>query len=250
MEPAPSATDEPQFAGEPAAAATTEDATFAPDPLGYEEMELVYDTTEPSRPASTGAEHADLIAVPRYVLYLQGGLIGLVALLAFAIGMLTGGAILTQPPQVPAGPQACLITGSVTYSSGVRNLPDEGAVIAVLPQSQARLEEKAPVQGLRPGDPTPDEAHSGISILREAGGAYARADANGRFELRLPDGGRYLVLVISNQKQLRSLDEIKTADILKIGPYFSNAADLVGNRRYQLTMEQVRGDRTIDVAFE
>jgi hypothetical protein len=234
----------------PEPAPEAEDAVWTLDPAGYDGMELVYDTTEStaySQPAF--AEHTELVAIPRYVLYLQGGLIGVVALVAFAIGMLAGGAILTQPP-APAAAQACVIKGSVTYASGPRQLPDEGAVIAFLPQSQARPDEKAPVAGLRPDDPTPGDSHRGIAILRDLGGGYARADANGRFELQLPDRGRYLVLIVSSRSLVRSVEEIQTGDILMLGPFFDNAADLLGNHRYQLTQESIRGDRDLTVAFE
>ena len=226
-----------------------EEPIWTPDPAGYEGMELVYDTTEPASAAPSISANKDLVAIPRYVLYLQGGLIGLVALVAFAIGILTGGALLTQPA-APPEPQACVIRGSVTYAAGARTLPDEGAVIAVIPQSQAKPDEKAPVAGLRPDDPTPGETHRGIAILRDLGGGYTRTDPNGRFEVQLPDRGRYLVLVISNQSRLPPGEEIQTADILKLGPYFDNAADLLGNHRYQLTMEPVRGDRDLNVPFE
>jgi len=227
-----------------------EEAVWTPDPAGYEGMELVYDTTASaasSQPAF--AEHTELVAIPRYVLYLQGGLIAVVALIAFAIGMLAGGAILTQPPP-PAAAQACVISGSVTYASGPRQLPDEGAVIAILPQTQSEPDEKAPVAGLRPEDPTPGDTHRGIAILRDLGGAYARADANGRFQVQVPDRGRYLVLVVSSRSQVRSIEEIQTGDILKLHPYFDNAADLLGNHRYRLKEELFRGDWDFPVAFD
>lgn len=248
LEPAASvAVAEPPPELEPPSEA--EEPIWTPDPAGYEGMELVYDTTPSPAPSFAQSEHADLVAIPRYALYLQGALLGVVALVAFAIGILTGGALLTQPP-APAAPQATVIGGSVTYASGPRHLPDEGAVIAVIPDSQVKPDEKAPVDGLRPDDPTPGESHRGIAILRELGGAYARTDPNGRFQVRLPDRGRYLVLVISNQKQLGPREEIQTADILKLGPFFDNAADLLGNRRYQLTMESFSGDSEMNVAFD
>jgi hypothetical protein len=232
------------------AAPEAEEAIWTPDPAGYEGMELVYDTTGTSAASVPGgSENTELVAIPRYVLYLQGGLIGVVALVAFAIGMLAGSAMLTQPLQ-PAAAQACVISGSVTFASGPRQLPDEGAVIALLPQSEARPDEKAPVAGLRPDDPTPGDTHRGIAILKSAGGGYARADANGRFQLQVPDRGRYLLLVVSNRSQLRSIEQIQTADIFKLGPYFDNAADLLGNHRYQLTQESIRGDSEFPVVFD
>ncbi|HEX5104146.1 MAG TPA: hypothetical protein VFV87_10065 [Pirellulaceae bacterium] len=229
-----------------------EDAVWTPDPVGFEGMELVYDTTDSTSAAAApliGSEHTELVAIPRYVLYLQGGLIGVVALVAFAIGLLAGGAIFTQPP-APAEPEPVVLRGSVTYAAGPRNLPDEGAVIAIIPQSQSKPDDKAPVAGLRPDDPTPGESHRGIAVLRGLGGGYARADANGRFEVRLPDRGRYMVLVVSSGAQVRSIEDIQTGDILKLGPYFDNAADLLGDHRYKLTLETLRGDRDFNVAFE
>jgi hypothetical protein len=227
-----------------------EEAVWTPDPAGYEGMELVYDTTEPATSRQPAfAEHTELVAIPRYVLYLQGGLLAVVALVAFAIGMLAGGAILTQPP-APAAAQAVVIQGSVTYASGPRQLPDEGAVIAIIPQTQSKPDEKAPVAGLRPDDPTPGDTNRGIAILKGFGGAYARADANGRFQVQLPDRGRYLVLVVSSHSQVRSIEEIQTGDILKLGPYFDFAADLLGNHRYRLEEEFFRGDRDLPVAFD
>lgn len=227
-----------------------EEAVWTPDPAGYDGMELVYDTTDTVTVRQPGfAEHTELVAIPRYVLYLQGGLLAVVALVAFAIGMLAGGAILTQPP-APAAAQAVLIQGSVTYASGPRQLPDEGAVIAIIPQTQSKPDEKAPVAGLRPDDPTPGDTHRGIAILRDLGGAYARADANGRFQVQLPDRGRYLVLVVSSHSQVRSIEEIQTGDILKLGPFFDNAADLLGNHRYQLTQKYIDSDEEMNVPFE
>jgi len=225
------------------------ESTFTPDDgRGFEGLELIYEST-PARVATPAPPVvADLIAVPRYAIYLQGGLLAVVAFAAFVIGLLAGGTLLSGPG-APQQAQACVISGSVTYASGPRQLPDEGAVVAILPQSQGRPDEKAPSVGLRPGDPLPTADHRGLSIIRELGGAYTRADAGGRFQIQVPATGRYLVLVISREKQSRSPDDINTADIVKLGPYFKDAADLLGDRRYQLTQETLRGDKQIQVAF-
>jgi hypothetical protein len=225
------------------------DAETAPDAAGgFEGLELVYDSPPARDRVAAPPVAADLIAVPRYAIYLQGGLLAVVAFLAFVIGLLTGGTVLRGPPP-PTAPQACLLSGSVTYSSGPRQLPDEGAVVAVIPQSQERPDEKAPIEGLRPGDPTPGAEHRGIAILRQLGGGYARADSGGRFQIQVPRQGRYLVLVISREKAIRSMNDIDTADILQLGPFFANAADLLGDRRYQLTQQTLRGDKQLQIAF-
>ena len=211
------------------------------------DFELVFDTSDESA-ASAAPAAPDLIAVPRLVLYLQGGLLAVVALVSLAIGLIAGGAL--SGGAAPAGPRACTLEGTINYAAGNRNLPDPGAVVAVIPEGGPRPDEKALVTGLRPGDTSPAENHQGIAVLRQLGGGYARTDNRGRFQVQLPARGKYLVLVISQARQLRSLDEIETADLLKLAPFFDNAAELLGRQRYQLTMEVVRSDRQLNVVFE
>jgi hypothetical protein len=211
-------------------------------------MELVYDTSGDDRSAPPAAEPPDLIAVPRWIVYLQGGLLAVVALASLAIGMIFG-STLGSGDREPREPQACVLEGTINYAAGNRNLADAGAVVAVIPHDKQRPDEKAPAIGLRPEDTPPGEQGRGVAILRELGGAYARTDDRGRFQVRLPDRGKYLVLVISGSRQQRA-SEIDTKDVLSLSPYFDNAADLLGQQRYQLTQEVVRGDRRLDVIFE
>jgi hypothetical protein len=215
---------------------------------GPEDFELVFDTTDESPAAAPVDTHPDLIAVPRLVLYLQGGLLAIVALVSFALGLIAGGAF--SGGGTPSEPRACTLEGTINYASGNRNLPDHGAVVAIIPESGLRPEQKAPVSGLRPDDATPDEHHQGIAILRELGGGYTRTDDRGHFQVRVPGRGKYLVLVISSARQVRNLDDISTADLLKLGPFVDNAAGLLGRQQYQLTSEIVRNDRRMNVLFE
>ncbi len=225
------------------------DEQYAAPPLERDELELVYDTSDDAAEYAAADEPPDLISVPRWILYLQGGLLAVVALASFTIGLLAGSTF-SSGQTGPREPQACLIEGTINYAAGNRNLADEGAVVAVIPQNQQRPDEKAPAIGLRPEDTTLGEHNRGVAILRELGGGYSRTDQRGRFQVRVPDRGKYLVLVISRSRQMASLDEISTADLLKLGPYFDNAADLLGKQRYQLTQEVVRGDRRLNVVFE
>jgi hypothetical protein len=229
--------------------ASSMDAVFLPDAAGRDEIEIVYERTDESPLPSPPPKQIELVALPRFVLYLQGGLIALVAFWSFVLGILFGGTLFSRST-APAVPQACLIEGSVTFASGPRQLPDTGAVVVVLPQSKQRADERAPTLGLRPGDPPPEAAHRGLAILRQLGGGYARADANGRFSIQVPSRGRYLVLVISHEKRARSADEVPTADVLRIGRFFGDAASLIGDRRYQLTEESLVGDRHLAVQFD
>jgi len=224
-----------------------EAAVFLPEPDDFAGLELVYDTASTSPPVKAPPAAADVIVLPRYVVYLQGGLLAAVALAAFAIGIAVGTTLVPRPA---AKETASRITGSVTYASGPRRKADEGAVIVALPLTPHRPAEKAPIAGLRPTDPPPEPDNKGIAILREIGGNYARADANGHLELEVPSRGRYVVLVISHEKRSRSSDGAKPADIAKLAPFFDKPAGLLVDHRYRLTEEVIRGERELAIEFE
>src|SRR6186997_1902109 len=67
-----------------------EAAVFLPEPDDFTGLELVYDTASTSPPVKAPPAAADVIVLPRYVVYLQGGLLAAVALAAFAIGIAVG----------------------------------------------------------------------------------------------------------------------------------------------------------------
>ena len=228
---------------------TAEDDPFAQFAF-FDEMELVYDTTDPApreAPKRPAVDY-DRVSVPRVMLYAQGALLGVLALVCFSIGLLTGGAFFSTPSGAPSAAQPCVISGAVTYSAGNRTLVDAGAVVIAVPQVD-ELDERAPVSGLRPLDPEPRPMHRGVEIIRSIGGAYGRADDKGRFELRLPNRGSYFVLVISRRAQHPTVAGVKTADLLKMGRYFDVPADLIGKQKYQWTAEIIRGDRKFNAEF-
>jgi hypothetical protein len=223
-----------------------ESAIFSPDADEFAGLELVYDTSSGITAPAAPPAAPDVIVIPRYVVYLQGALLAVVALVAFAIGMMMGSTFVASPAPIA---QACLITGSVTYASGPRTRPDVGAVVILLPRTPHRPEEKTPIKGLRPGEPSP-EAGKGLAILRQMGGGYVRTDANGSFQIEVPARGRYLLLVISHDKRSRGGEGPKAADLLKLSPFFDHPAELLDERRYQLSEETIRGDRQLTIAFD
>jgi hypothetical protein len=190
---------------------------------------------------------ADVIVIPRYVVYAQGGLLAMVALIAFTIGMVMGSTFVASP--APSADQACIITGSVTYISGPRSRPDAGAVVLLLPQTAHSPEEKAPAIGIRPGEALPAGNPRGMAILKQIGAGYARTDASGHFETEVPRRGRYLMLVISHEKRSHSLDQTTAADLSQLSPFFDSPTELVGNRIHKLSQELIRGNRQFDIVF-
>lgn len=189
------------------------------------------------------------ISLPRSVLYVQGVLLGVVAIACFVFGIYLGRQTARPVEEVPAGPRPCVVEGTVRYrNSNQDEVPDDGSVVVVLPQG-ARPDglDKLPVDRLRPEDEAPDRTHPTLMAIHSLGGDYVRADTNGKFRLQVPDVGKYYVLVISrNSRRREPLDKNHLA---QIGRYFLPAEVLLGEARYDWREENVRRDKLLHVVF-
>jgi hypothetical protein len=222
--------------------------------LGYEGTELVFDTSAPATdpyPQNNVVQQTDynLVSVPRYVLYAQAGLLAGVAIVCFTLGALMGGAFFRGQPEGAVVAKPCTISGFVQVTDGVVKKGDEGAVVIVLPQDVQKVDERAPVSGLRPSDPPPEETHRGLAILKQLGGGYARADKQGKYEVRVPRQGKYFVLVISRSKE-GAAAEVDALDLRRIARFFESATELIGSQKYRFSEERFAADRKLDVSFE
>jgi len=180
----------------------------------------------------------DFVVVPRLVIYAQGGLLTVVAVTSLIIGVMLGRTFAPRPVS-NGDSRECHVSGNVTYTTAARTRPDRGAVVVLIPLLADAAGERASVAGLRPSDPPPPTDHPGLGVIRQLGGSYLRADPNGRFEVRAP-AGHYWLLIISHHK--RAGAAASAGDVRLLGRYFENAADLLENREYRLTREEIVGD--------
>jgi hypothetical protein len=187
----------------------------------------------------------NFVVVPRYVVYAQGGLLAAIALSSLVIGVLLGRSFAPRPAS-EAAPRECLVSGSVTYRAGARTRPDRGAVVVLIPLTADAAGERAPVAGLRPSDSPPAADNRGLGVIRQLGGAYTRADANGRFEVRIP-ANRYWRLVISHNQ--RAQGAAGESAIRMLSRYFDDAADLVEDREYQWSQQAIADDVQWEIEF-
>lgn len=182
------------------------------------------------------------VAVPRAALYTQGVLLAIVALVFFILGLMTGSS--GSGGGANDAPQACVIEGSVVRQEAGQAVPDDGAIVVILPQN-ARPDptNKFPAQPLMPGSSSEETDQQLRSGIRDLGGDFVRVDAMGEFTLNVPDRGKYFVLVLS-RGAVRPAGELpKPTDLAQIGRYFLPADELLGNSRYVWQDETVRGDR-------
>lgn len=239
-----------QTAGAGEAAAAEEEAS-EDDPYSqfvvYDDAELVYDDAAPVAHPAGSPSAQDRVAVPRYVLYTQGMLLAAVGLTCFIFGVLTGGTFFNAPATAGKGP--CTITGTVRYASGNQRMPDEGAVVIVLPETKD-AGQRASAAGMRPDEPLPETPLPGVRQIQDMGGAYTRAGPQGDFSVNLASGGKYYVLVLSHHARRTGNEEVKVTDVRTLGRFFDGAIDLLADSKYQLRSETIRGDRTITAQFD
>jgi hypothetical protein len=223
---------------------------FAQFTVYDDEHELVYasDEDEGERRAASIPVDATKVAVSRRILYMQGALLGMVAIFCFVLGLVAGAGLSGNSGSSETGPKPCSITGRVAYGPvGDEPTPDVGAVAIVVPQ-EVRPEEKAGIEGLRPQDPPPDGDHPGLQAIRNIGGDYTRVDEDGNFQLRVSDIGRYFVLVISANRNQPAGEQAK-AELAQIGRFFELTPDLFGGNDYRWQEETVKNDREINFVF-
>lgn len=213
----------------------------------YDETELVYDTAPTTTTAPPAPPLARRISLPRYVLLTQGILLGAVALSAFALGLATGGSFFGRQTDLAGAP--CKVSGTISYASGGRTIPDGGAVVLFLPQTKDPGRAIA-AEGLRPEEQLPNAPLAGAEELRNLGGAYTRADDNGRYQVQLAEPGTYYVLVLSRHARRGAGQDIQTQDLVKLRRFVENASDLLADSRYQFTTESVRGSRQFNAVFD
>jgi hypothetical protein len=185
------------------------------------------------------------IAVPRSVIYVQGALLGIVAIVAFVLGTFFSSIFPdSAPPPAPSGP--CTIVGQVAHMANEgRRVPDVGSAVLAVP-AERLPDEKFAVIGLRTQDTPLAPGAPTLQGLHLLGGDYARADREGGYRLRLPGAGDYFVLVISASSR-RARNEIPSRKHLaELGRYVTSAIDLLGDQHYRWTRHQIKSDVILD----
>jgi hypothetical protein len=244
---------------EPTSLAGLSDSLDAPaldleTPSDAPEIEIVYE--RPVASPATGRKRAagdveadyDLIALPRYVIFVQGGLLGSVGLLCFLLGMAVGGALTERTAENEGGAMPISISGTVARVRGDSRDADAAAVVIFVP-ADARPEDKPTLVGVRPGD---DPAR-GVPIrdaLRAMGGGLATCDQRGQYTLQLPSRGRYFLLAISALEKPPGLKPPPPAQILQMGQFFNLAQNPLQEFRYQWRQETLRGSGRVNVNFD
>lgn len=210
------------------------------EPLASGDVEVV----APSAPA----EDVDYgkLAIPRWILFSQGLLLGVVGLVCFVFGLMIGAR--SAPETVAAETSPCVITGEISFRAGVRT-PDADAVIIIVPQ-ESRPEEKIAASRLSPLEPEPLRNDPRLAAIRALGGDYARADEAGGYRLRVPDKGNYFLLIISHGKRQSESAAFDAIAAAQMGRFFTPTLEMLGDQAYHWQPRTIRADTTINHDFD
>ncbi len=203
---------------------------------------------EPEQPVP-----ADMILYRRRTFYVQAVLLVVIAVVFFGTGYFIGRGDATYEMQTEAeqaAKQRIPIQGVLEYDSGGSKWAcDENAVVIALPAGKVPAN-KIPIQDLRPGAAAPGEESRAVKTIRALGGAYTRADAEGKFYMVVPGEGTYQLLLISAHTRRGAGVEINDLELDDMDAFFSMSAELIGRFDYRWTTEEVKeGFDPIELRF-
>lgn len=151
----------------------------------------------------------DTVTLPRWVVYFQGALLGVVATTFFIFGMMVGS--LTNPTSVKT--QSCRVSGQVYIVSDGSTIPDPRSVVILLPVDAENIQRQPP-ETLHPSNFKPLN-NPAIEMIHAIGGAVVRANEKGAFEFYVDSPRAFDLLVIANQKGREDLSKAQMAGISK-----------------------------------
>jgi hypothetical protein len=190
-----------------------------------------------------------MLLIPRKVIYFQAGLLSLTALLFFLAGWWIGssGAPANTPNSNPQNEPAT-VDVLLHYRDATGELrPDDGAVVLLLPADK-RVIDKLPAAPWDPVRPILSAADPIRQRLQLLGGVYGRTNGDGKLAaLKVPESGEYHVLLLANHA--RRQGEARPQDLATLGTYLDGAAELLANRDYRLTTEDLRGPTSVAHQF-
>ncbi len=186
----------------------------------------------------------ELIQLPRWVVYVQALLLVVTAGVFFVMGLLVGG--LTSPTSADFNRTLdCRVYGSVSFREDGNLRADRGAVVLILPankkpnsRSEGSLVHPDSFQALD---------NEAIDRIHRLGGAVARADENGQFEVAIDSnavvGVPYQVFIVSKNGVQKDGGRLTKDQFASLAEFFSPVEDLVEKKPFFWMTLTAEGDR-------
>jgi len=210
------------------------------DPTGKQKRE----------PVSSDAQSAERkrmqqrVSIPRWIIYSQAALLGLVASTFFVFGMMVGSLTSGSSEEINRTFD-CRVLGSVAYRSDGDLKADEGAVVFLLPISR-KPDERAPGKLVNP-ETFKALDNAAIDRIHELGGAVVRADQNGQFDVvvdaKRGSGLGYYLLIVSKNVRGVDTEPMTKEQVAAIGTFFIPVEDVVEDRSFYWLKLAAKSDR-------
>ena len=176
------------------------------------------------------------ISVPRWVVYAQAALLGLVGTGFFLFGIFVGH-FTAETNGENSAMFDCRVTGSVTYRIDGNLRADSGAVVLILPRTR-KPDRRSPGQLVNPGSFQALD-NPAIDRIHQLGGAVVTTNENGEFDVLIDasfgTGIKYDLLVISRNQRGIDTDQMTKEQSAVIGTFFVPVEDVVEDRSYYWT---------------
>lgn len=185
----------------------------------YDEPELIYEDNPATDSAASGTLN-ERLSVSRRVIYWQGALLGIVAVLFFLLGLLIGS---SSQPRSGTADDISVVSGTIVLEDSIG---DEGAVVFLLP-TESRPDARFEAEELRPGRVF-TSANPEVPLIRGFGGNVCTANRAGQFEMKVTSNREYVLLVVSANATRGG--ELDSDFHTELGHYFSSLDNLTEGR--------------------
>lgn len=185
-----------------------------------------------------------VLMLSRKAVYAQAALAGGLALLAFLAGLAIGrsGRPVQKTKAVEqTASEPVPLEGYILYSlSPGHTVPDAGAIVIAVPAGKTPGHKLA-ARGLRPSDGDDFSVVPAVDDLRTLGGAIARADESGQFQLVVPRPGDFSILIVSRRAKRPYDQTVSLADMEELSRVFASPNDLIGEQRHAILSRHLTG---------
>ncbi|MCH2611482.1 MAG: hypothetical protein MK006_10490 [Pirellulales bacterium] len=186
------------------------------------------------------------VAFSRASIYGFGTLLLCVSTASFFLGMLSGGAPVTNQDSAGlAQLDEVTIRGRVTYpQSDDPEAPDVGAVLLLVPTDWTPGE-KMDYETIEPGTDAIDYTAGSVLDLQQGGGVVTHTGSDGRFEFQAPTNRTFYMVILSNN--VVRPDSPRSEHVTTLNRVMTDAKFWFADHQYRWTRETFDRHRDIRV---
>lgn len=223
-----------EIGGDAPASQPQEDELFL-DFQVYDDASVVVERVKTRLEQQLATVKDNEVSIPRNLIYVQGGLLFIVAITFFLFGLMIGDRRTAAKKSAPIreAAQRVSVRGAVQFKKNNQRVSDVGAFVVAFPADKAMVT-KIDVSNFKKGNEI-DLDSPEVSLLRESGGEIALVGENGTYSMNLEGNQDYELLIVS--KAVKAEPDQENRDRLfraTWGQRFGEVDQLWGDRERNL----------------